>query len=246
MKNILVYINPQKQLDKQSEILFKIQIDNNYELGWKKEDILFITNFDYEYNGIRATVIGDEYYCDYSPISTKVSAIVGAFNHGLIKEDLYWLHDLDVFQAEVMTESEIDIGRWDMAMCSFRKHMKWSGGSIFFKNTARDIFVKTNKLMYQTRLLIDEEAMTEVSNNDERIYNRIKKMNISYNLVPFNIRTCYKMAIKPLKVVHFNPFEGVRQLQIVSAFDFYKGNNKINTPLISPRLLRIFERYGIN
>ena len=245
MKNILVYINPQKRLDNQSEILFKIQIDNSYELGWKKEDILFITNFDYEYNGIRSAVIGDEYYCDYSPISTKISAIVGAFKQGLLKDDLYWLHDLDAFQSEAITESEVNMDRWDMAICDFGRLMKWSGGSIFFKNTARDIFEKTNNLMYKKRL-IDEQAMTEVSHNDEKIYNRIKKMNISYNLVPFNIRTCYKMAIKPLKVVHFNPFEGVRQLKIASALDFYKGNNKINTPLISQRLLKIFERYGIS
>ena len=97
MKNVLVYINPQKRLDDQSKILFKIQIDNSYELGWEKEDILFITNFDYEYNGIRPMVIGDKHCCDYSPISTKISAIVGAFKQGLIKDDLYWLHDLTLF-----------------------------------------------------------------------------------------------------------------------------------------------------
>ena len=143
-----------------------------------------------------------------------------------------------------MTESEIDIDRWDMAICDFGRLTKWSGGSIFFKKTARDIFEKTNRSMYKKRL-IDEQAMTKISYNDEKIYNRIKKMNISYNLIPFNIRTCYKMAVKPLKVIHFNPFEGVRQLKIASALDFYKGNNKINTPLISSRLLKIANRYGI-
>lgn len=245
MKNILVYISPQKQLDEQSEILIKIQIDNGFDLEWKKEDILFITNFDYEYSGIRSTVIEDEYYCEYSPISTKVSAMVGAFKQGLIKGDLYWLHDLDAFQLESITESEVNIDRWDMAVCDFGRLMKWSGGSIFFKKTAQDIFEKTNEVMYKKRL-IDEQAMTEVSHDDEKIYNRIKKMNISYNFVPFNIKTYYRMATKPLKVVHFNPFEGVRQLKIDSALDFYKGNNEINTPFISPRLLKIFERYGIN
>ena len=33
--------------------------------------------------------------------------------------------------------------------------------------------------MYKKQL-IDETAMTEVSHYDEKIYNRIKKMNISY------------------------------------------------------------------
>ena len=32
---------------------FKAQIDNSIERGWKKEDIIIGTNFDFEYKGIK-------------------------------------------------------------------------------------------------------------------------------------------------------------------------------------------------
>lgn len=39
MKIILVYTGPPKQFNEEHEVLAKIQIDNNLDLGWEKEDI---------------------------------------------------------------------------------------------------------------------------------------------------------------------------------------------------------------
>lgn len=243
MKNLLVYVNPQREFNKENSILIKIQIDNSFELGWDRNDIILLTNFDYEYSGVKAIKIEDNSYCEYSPISTKINAVVNAFDNKLIKDELYWLHDLDAFQLEPITEEEISLGRWDMALCDYGRIPKWSGGSIFFNKNAEDIFREIKKVMYRRKIFIDEEALYKISQYDSDIYNRIKKLNISYNFLPFNIRSCYKMAIKPLKIVHFNPFEGRSKLSIDSLLDFYKGKNKIRTSLITKRFSKILERY---
>ena len=54
MKNLLIFISPAGGFPKEHEELTKMQIDNSLELGWKPEDILLVTNFDYEYRGIKA------------------------------------------------------------------------------------------------------------------------------------------------------------------------------------------------
>ncbi|KKR28424.1 MAG: hypothetical protein UT61_C0050G0008 [Candidatus Woesebacteria bacterium GW2011_GWA1_39_8] len=60
MKNLLIYINPPKCFGDEEKITVQIQIDNSLELGWKREDIIFVTNFSYEYNSIKAIKIDEE------------------------------------------------------------------------------------------------------------------------------------------------------------------------------------------
>ena len=120
MKNILIFLNPKKCFDEESKILVKIQIDNSLELGWKKEDIILATNFHYEYNGIKSLIIDDKYFYKPFPVSTKITAIIGLFEMGIIKEEeLYWAHDFDVFQLEVITESEIELSETHMGLCKY-------------------------------------------------------------------------------------------------------------------------------
>jgi len=246
MKHLLVYLNPVREMDSQTKALLAVQIENSSEIGVRSDDIVLITNFQYEMEGVRAQVIEDRWFCRYAPINTKMSAMVGAFEQHLIEPNiLYWLHDLDTFQCSVITEEEIRLGPpWDMAACYFGRMKKWSGGSIFFNSWARDIFETTNKRMYQKKL-IDEEALTEVSFDDEEIHNRIRRLNITYNLVPFNLGTCWQQALKPLRVAHFNPFEGVKKAGIPNLLDWYKGDNRLKTQLIPDRLISLFERHGI-
>lgn len=246
MKNLLIYINPRKEFDKETKILVKIQIDNSLELGWKREDILLVTNFDYEYNGVKALVIGDDAYCNCKPVATKVTGVVSLFERGLIEKDtLYWLHDFDAYQLEVIKKSEIELGSADMGLCKLGRMPRWAGGCVFFKDSSRDIFEKAKEIIYEYGI-VDERAYTMMTNTDKQMKKRIKEMNITYNFIPFNIRSCYKMAIKPIKVIHFHPFRRIWQLNVPNAFDFFMGKNKINKCLVSDRLAKIFSNHGIN
>ena len=245
MKSILVFVNPSRQFNEECNTLIKVQIDNSLELGWKREDILLLTNFDYEYNGVKSFIVRDEVYCDYSPISIKVTGVLELFRLGLIEEnEFYWAHDFDAFQLESITEEEIDLGTKDMGLCPLGRRPRWAGGSVFFKKSAEEVYKKIKDKMDELKT-VDEMAMTILTNEDQDAKDRIKLLNISYNFVPLNISSCYREAIKPIRVAHFHPFRGIRQLGVESGLEFYKGKNKINTPLITERLIKIFDYYGI-
>lgn len=244
MKNLLIWIHPEKRFGDESKILVKVQIDNSLDLGWKKEDILLITNFDYEYNGIKALVIGDEGFCVHSPISTKTTTIVNLFERGLIGEGLYWSHDFDAFQLVEIPETEIELGNADMGACPFARKPKFAGGSLFFKKGARDIFEEIKKVIVEHQA-IDENALTYITERDTGLKKRVKTMNISYNFLPYNIVSCYKVAIKPLRVAHFHPFGGMRQLKWQNALEIFKGKNRLKMSLLPERLIKIFDEHGV-
>ena len=245
MKNILIFIHPKKKFDEESEILVKIQIDNSLELGWKKEDIILATNFNYEYNGIKSLIIDDKYFYEPYPMSNKITGIVGLFEMDIIKErELYWSHDFDAFQLEPMIESEIEINESDIGLCDYNRVDKWNGGSVFFRKGSRDIFEEIKKMMYE-RKARSEPVMYVLSKENKQLRERIQKMNISYNFIAFNIRSRYKEAIKPLKVVHFHPFRGIRQIGVLNALEFFKGDNKMETCFLSDRIMKIFNKHGI-
>src|SRR6266404_934954 len=148
MKNLLVYIHPEKIFVYGTDALIRVQIDNSLELGWKRENILLVTNFDYQYNGVKAMVIGDENYCVHGPTSSTINAINTLFDLEVIGDDLYWFHNIDAFQLE--ENIELDLGVADMATTDsvdvfaegdkyFGAH-RWDNAVIYFKKSSRDIF----------------------------------------------------------------------------------------------------------
>jgi hypothetical protein len=242
MKNLLVFISPQKKFYGEHAALVKVQIDNSLLLGWKLKDIILVTNFPYQYGSLKALEVGDEVYCEHSPISTKITAVVELFKKKLInKDELYWLHDLDAFQLVEIPESEIEIEKDEIGVCDYGRMPKCAGGSVFFRLGAKKVFEKIKEKLFELKT-VDEVAMTALIDEGET---RIKKMNISYNFLTFNVRSCYQMAIKPLRVAHFHPTKGVRQSGITNAFDWFKGNNKINTQLIPNRLIKLLNYHGV-
>ena len=124
---------------------------------------------------------------------------------------------------------------------------------MFFNKKAKDIFEKVRDICYQYKTN-EERALWALTGNDtvsvaggdvlikgcadEDIAKRIKKINISYNFQARNIKKCFPVAEKPIKVVHFH--------LIRPMIDFFiKGDNKINEVLVNQRLSKIFKNYGI-
>ena len=250
--------------------LVKLQIDNSLDLGWRRKDIILATNFKFEYKGIESIIVSDKNWIPYEKRTSKLSAMIELFERGFInKNELYWFHDLDTFQSEVITKAELEMGDADMALTDYCWRDKWNTGSIFFKSSAEDVFrtlFKTTNLF----LCTDEEALmlltngvTEEHKNKWKwtsipevvekipkikdINRRIKKLNTSYNFVPFyKIKHCYAVAIKPIKVVHFHPRGHFDEPNIPDLLRFYMyGENDINKVLMSDRLIKIFHEHGI-
>lgn len=225
MKNLLIFISQKGKFPKEHEELTKMQIDNSLELGWKPEDILPITNFDYEYRGIEAYVLKGDYNALDGNRSSKILAINQLFKDGLIEDDLYWFHDHDAFQLGPMRNP--DLGD---AVAGFTDHgwsRTWNAGSFFFTIRAKDLFQKIYDSMLQ-RNTNEQDALTYLWQNRLTGY---KLLNITYNMGIYHAYSNYQLAEKPLLVAHFHPHKP-KHLALFLNF-------------IPERLVNIFNNYGI-
>lgn len=236
MKQILTYISPDHDFNAEHKMAVKIQIDNSLSLGWKPEDIMLVTNFTYEYNGVKAIVIRDDNYCPYHWPATKIYVIFKLFRMGMIKKDIFWYHDFDCFQLNAFDE-EI-LGDEDMGLTNYGRMPRLCSASMFLKESARDIFVRLKDEIDRTHK--DEEmGIARLINNDGDLRRRIRHLNITYAFHRFNLPSCYKIADKPIKAAHFH--------LTPDKYDFYvRGNNKLGIPLIPERLISIFHKHGFN
>lgn len=227
MKNLLIYINPvDKKFTAEHESLTRMQIDNSLSLGWKLRDILLVTNFDYEYRGIKAIVVNDYSVFDQNR-STKIPAINQLFADGIIKDELYWFHDHDAFQL-VPFEVELDV---DAGFTDHGWSKKWNAGSFFFTQKAKDIFLGIWEYMNQ-RGTNEQDALTYMwQGNINGVNNRYKLMNIAYNIGIYYIDRNLKNAELPIKVVHFHPHK--------------KRHLNLFRQMLPQRLMTIFNKYGI-
>lgn len=262
MKNLLIYISPTGSFDNprrdlasnDAGQLAKVQIENSLALGWKKEDILLIANFDFQYGNFKTRVLKDVDFFDRKPQVSKINAIIKLFEHKMImKNEMYWFHDLDAFQLQPITEDEIGISDNEIALTDFgggkyfRGEDRWSTGVIFFRSGSKDIFDLIKTLAYDKRI-DEEEALGLLVINDPKIRKRVKKVNNTYNFIGYKLRSVYAKSIKPLKVAHFHPLVGKKRLGgsgKENALRFFKGENPINTPLITERLIKIFKFHRI-
>lgn len=244
MKNLLMYVNPLREFDDETKTLVKIQIDNSLELGWKPEDILLVTNFPYEYNGIKAFLVGDENYNTILKQGTKIDTMCTLFDLGFFKEgELYWGHDFDAYQQEWITEEELDLGD-KMGFTDYGRHERWNGGSFFFRSTDGDFFKKTKKMMYAEHINEEDVYMVLMKEEPDYMDKQVKRLNISYNFGMRKVGLCYEKALKPLKVLHFHPYR--RYWARTRAIDIAMyGQNDIKKPLMSDRLIKIFQKHNV-
>lgn len=252
MKNILIFIsptksfnNPRADLINDAGVSVKVQIENSLQLGWLKRDIMLFTNFNYEYAGIKATILDDVPFFERKPQASKINALLKLFENGTIKSDeIYWFHDLDAFQLCSIPMLAIDLKTSDMALTDYGRNDRWSTGVIYFKKSSKDIFVNIRDVMYKKN--IDEErALTHLTRTNQEINKRVKKINKSFNFTPRNFKTMYALALKPIRVLHFHPLGAIGRRNPQRAFDFFKGENSLHLQLITDRLLKIFKFHRI-
>jgi hypothetical protein len=248
MKNLLIYVNPDG-FDLESEKLAKIQIENSLDLGWKIEDILFITNFSFEFMGVK-TFVTEEGYCNFKPEASKITTINYLFGKGFFKEKkLYWSHDLDAYQLEPITEKELGLEEVDLGLTDYGRKPNWQMGSFFFKKNTQDLFeeivARIGPGLDENRREKHDETIIQymTDTNIKNINTRIKRLNNRYNFGMRKIDICYEKAIKPIKVLHFHPYHtrnnGLDTLGIA-----IRGKNSLKKPLMNERLIKIFNKYG--
>jgi len=252
LKNLLIWIHPEEKFDEEHSKLINVQIENSLELGWSPDDILLITNFPYDFMGVRSYTIDGKYYCKLFRQATKVDVMVHLFDAGFIKKDeLYWLHDLDAYQQELITEEELGLGNVDIGMTDYGRNTRWNGGSMFIKKEIEDFYREVKDKMYRDNeknkgiWKNEEDVLMELTKeNYKNVNSRIKRLNISYNFGIKRMKECWeKSDHKPPKVLHFHPERKYRGWG--RAFDIVGGHNELGFPIMTDRLIKIFNKYGI-
>lgn len=242
----MTYINPSRKLDRERQVFFKVQIDNFYDLGGKKEDILIFTNFPYKYNGVQSIEVDDNNYCPFRPNSTKTVTIANVFKTGVFKkEEIYWGHDSDAYQQFPITDEELGMEEKDFAASTYGWSPKWQLGMYFFKSSSGDIFEALRDTVYEIHNE-DERALVKLTNeNYNNINSRINKLNNTYNFSIRHIVKAYAVADKPLKVLHFTPGYVDKTMFAESLQMFMYGKNELGIPFMTKRLIKIFKYHGV-
>ena len=200
MKNLIIYINPEHKFNAENEKYIKIQIENSL-VYWKPEDILLVTNFPYEYMGIKSLEVPDNLYSHISICVVKINVIVYLLEYKLLN-DLTWFHDTEAWQvAPLDLKLDKELGLTDYGWMK-----QWNGGSMFFQSSALDIFKWWQQSIYDKGKDDEKCLMMLTEKNFKNINSRIQRMNITYNLGKRHVKENLLIADKPLKVLHFHPY----------------------------------------
>ena len=196
----MTYVNPSKKFSENDKKMVEVQIDNSLDY-WEKEDIILATNFPYEYNGVKALEIPDELCCKVNIKTSKIGIIVYLLENKILTE-LTWVHDLDAFQLAPLDLPPLDR---DIGMIDYFYDPLINTGNIFFYPSALDIFKRINKLIYETGR-IDELVLPKMfASNYCNINNRVRKLNVTYNVGMRQTEKLASHAEKPVKIAHFPP-----------------------------------------
>ena len=248
MKNVLIYVSPNKKFNAEDNTLVKIQIDNSLDLGWKKSDILLLTDFPFSYNGVTSHVLTKDTYYPFDLNASKIPALLELFTDGSIKKnEIYWCHDLDAYENFRITESELGLHNVDVGFTHYFYKPEWMGSSFFFKKSAQDICELLDETIRKRRYRgrNNEKNLTWLIDSNKISTNRIKKMNVTYNIMKRCLRTIYVQANKPLKVLHFRPSNYDTLMPDTALNMFMYGKNSLHKPLMDDRLIHIFHHHGL-
>lgn len=248
MKNILIYTGPNKKFGKEDLKLVKIQIDNSLNLGWQRSDMILVTDFPFEYNGVKSIVLPDGLYYEFDVNANKVPVLIYLIKNNIItSNNLYWCHDLDAYENFKINEDELDLSSSDIGLTHYFYKPEWQFSSFFIKNTALDILELLDSTIkarpWNSRN--NEKTLTRLIRDKKISENRYQKLNVTYNITKRYLDKVTKEAQKPLKVLHFRPSNYDILMPDTALNMFMYGKNSLKTVLMSPRLIKIFKYHGI-
>lgn len=227
MRNLLIFVNPNKSFDDgyNSIQMAEAQIDNCLRFT---DDIMLVTNFSYEYRGVKALEVPDDLFCKVDRKASKINTIIYLLENNLLP-GLTWFHDLDAFQ-----NNPIDFElKKDVGFTTYGYKRKWNTGSIFFRPEALDVFRWIRDCIYFVKdaygLKSGEEPalllLTDLNYND--INSRYETLDNTYNVGVRATDRVIEMSEKPIKVVHLPAHKKT------AAYRRYGDS-------LSPELLKIF------
>ena len=224
--------------DEQVLNYFRAQVDNCLDLGYKKEDIIIGTNFDFEHNGVKNHHIKD--ICTWSGYNNFWFGTLELMKKGIINDD-FWLHDHDSWQN---TKFDFPNFEGEMAGCEYQDNHQWNCASIYCKKSSQYIFQYLVDLMNENRekdVSSDEEWISFCRGKhygfnqhlglESPVEHLMSSLNPTYNCGFTNFKQRYENAEKPINVFSFKPDSERDCPRVISSVD--------------ERLIKIFEKNNI-
>lgn len=217
--------------------LIKCQIHNSLDLGWKPEDIIIATNFEFEYMGVSMHIVED--ICDYSQFYHKQYAALELLNKEILNKN-FWYHDLDAFQLKEFKFPNFS-GDWGTSVYPGGDGHSCQCGVIYLKITSKDMFEYLVDMMKRKVLQThDDEVVIRNHLKLNPTYNwRVSVLNTRYNMGMTGFNERYDGATKPINVVHFSPDKEKDWNFMV------EGSNQLGVKVVDDRLLDILNKYSV-
>jgi len=210
------------------ETMLQAQIDNMLELGWRTEDIILLTNFDFEFMGIKAEIIKLNNFC---LTGSKMWALKWLFDNDRV-DDIIFSSDLDCWQNCWFDCPEFET---DVGACQY-SNPKFNGGSIFWRPNSRDIVNEIVEVLTKEKAKSEEPTLNKIFKS-EKYKDRISILNSTFNTGCSGFAPRYERSIKPVRVCHFHPNNSV-------AWEiFAHDRDGIGEIAVTIRLERLLRRY---
>lgn len=251
-KNLMVFVTGTELIDGGWEFMkdddyfdksiryMKAQIDNSLYLGWKTEDIILATNFDFEYRGVKNYKLEDT--CDYSQFYNKEYAISEVIRKGIAKDTNIFYHDLDAFQLTSFEFPEFD---GDIAGCVYPDGDGHSVqcGVLYFKTSAGDMMNwlvdGMKKHQFDAAQGNDEIVIRHFIKMNPEYLHRFSTLDTSWNVGMTGFAKRIRDAIGEPKVCHFHP-DNQKCWDVM-----VEGKNEINRVMIDDRLKDIILEHDL-
>ncbi len=232
MKNIYFYIYPEKKFAPEYIKMSEIQIDNSLQY-WNPKDIIVVTNFPWEYHGVKSIVVDSELYSDVlshgTSLSNKPKTAIYLIENNLVDE-INWFHDWDIFQLSDLNLESLDR---DLGFVEYSYKPKIQLGSIFFKPEAIDVFRLIDSAINKYKQNEEETTNMLIDQNFNNILDRFKKLNTTYNIGAINTDSAASIAEKPLKIAHIPAYKP----------KYLHKSKKITPPILTKLLYEKFEEF---
>jgi len=232
MKRLMVASKQKKSKSRyffeKMETMLQAQIDNMLELGWRTEDIILLTNFDFEFMGIKAEIIKLNDFC---LTGAKMWGMKWLFDNGRM-DDIIFSSDLDCWQNAWFDCPEFET---DVGACQY-SNPKFNGGSIFWRPNSRDIVNEIVEVLTKEKAKSEEPTLNKIFKS-EKYKDRISILNSTFNVGCSGFAPRYERSIKPVRVCHFHPQNSVAWE--IHALD----RDGVGEIAVTVRLERLLRRY---
>jgi hypothetical protein len=210
--------------------MIQAQIDNSIELGWDPSDIWLVTNFDYEFRGVKS--LNFQTITDRCLTGSKIFGMKHLYQNFYLRDGIVvWSHDLDAWQNYPFLCPDFkDVG----IVCY--SNTKYNGGSVFWKESGGDIARKIVQRIEDENERKEEPTLNRVLKSEE-FKDRVTVINNTFNVGCSGYVVRYNKSEKPVRVCHFHPSNG-------TAWETHAlDRNGLDVKGISDRLEKLIRKY---